>query len=211
MASKKAGVLFITVGALLLLAAFALWCYNASEQQRAGEESALLLQEVRSAIRENDAADRQQENVSAGKQDGTENLSPEMPEISIDGYLYVGYLSIPELELELPVMSEWDYNRLKIAPCRQFGSSRTDDLVIAAHNYKTHFGSLSALSSGAEIVFTDMDGIENRYLLQRIETLQPDAVESVQNSGCDLVLYTCTPSGKARVAAFCSRAVQTNE
>ena len=105
--------------------------------------------------------------------------------------------------------SEWDYNRLKIAPCRHFGSSRTDDLVIAAHNYKTHFGSLSKLRSGAEVIFTDMDGIENRYVLVRDpETLAPDAVDAVQNSGYDLVLYTCTPGGATRVVAFCDRVTE---
>ena len=129
-----------------------------------------------------------------------------MPTLLIDGYEYIGYLSIPDLELELPVMAEWDYNRLKIAPCRHFGSSGTDDLVIAAHNYKTHFGSISSLKEGAEVIFTDINGIDIRYVLAREpETLAPDAVDAVQNSGCDLVLYTCTPGGATRVAAFCDR------
>lgn len=58
-------------------------------------------------------------------------------------------------------MSEWDCSRLRIAPCRHFGSSRTDDLVIAAHNYKNHFGSLASLAVGTEIFFTDMDDISS--------------------------------------------------
>ncbi len=41
---------------------------------------------------------------------------PEMTVVEIDGYGYVGVLTIPALELELPVMSEWDAARLKIAP-----------------------------------------------------------------------------------------------
>ena len=102
-------------------------------------------------------------------------------------------------------MSEWDYDRLRVAPCRQFGSSRTDDLVIAAHNYKSHFGKLSQLLSGSVVHFTDMDGIENTYEVAKIETLPPDAVDAVQNSGYDLILYTCTPGGKTRVTVFCSR------
>ena len=37
--------------------------------------------------------------------------------------------------LELPIMSDWDYGRLKIAPCRYYGSVRGENLVLMAHNY----------------------------------------------------------------------------
>ena len=50
-----------------------------------------------------------------------------------------------------------------------------------------------------------MEGIVNTYSIQRIETLNPDAVDAVQNSGNDLVLYTCTKGGKTRVTVFCDR------
>ena len=109
-------------------------------------------------------------------------------------------------ELKLPVMSKWDYTRLQIAPCRQFGSSRTDDLVIAAHNYRNHFGRLKELAVGDSVAFTDMEGIVNTYRVEKVETLQPTEVAAVQNSGHDLVLYTCTKGGKTRVTVFCDRA-----
>ena len=114
-------------------------------------------------------------------------------------------VEIPALELKLPVMSEWDYNRLKIAPCRQFGSSRTDDLVIAAHNYQNHFGRLKDLQTGNAVIFTDMEGVINTYSIEKIETLNPSEVDAVQNSGYDLVLYTCTKGGRTRVTVFCNR------
>ena len=54
-----------------------------------------------------------------------------------------------------------------------------------------------------------MDGIENRYILVHDpETLAPDAVDAVQNSGYDLVLYTCTSGGATRVVAFCDRVME---
>ena len=52
---------------------------------------------------------------------------------------------------------------------------------------------------------TDMDGIENRYVLSVMRVLLADAVDEVKNSGYDLVLYTCTPDGTKRIAAFCDR------
>ena len=117
----------------------------------------------------------------------------------------MGYIEIPTLGLKLPVMAQWDYDRLKIAPCRQFGSSRTDDLVIAAHNYESHFGRLKELVKGDTVTFTDMEGIINTYSVEKIETLKPESVDAVENSGYDLVLYTCTLGGKTRVTAFCNR------
>ena len=58
----------------------------------------------------------------------------------------------------------------------------------------------------------DMDGIKNRYaLMKKPQTLAPDDVNAVQNSGYDLVLYTCTSGGATRVVAFCDRvAEETN-
>lgn len=209
---KKAGIIFVTLGVVLILSALLLILYNGYEDHRAGQEAELLLNDIQSAISEKTKPTIPPTSTQNGTsqatepEDESEPLPAEMPTMVIDGYEYIGYLSIPALDLELPVMAAWDYSRLKIAPCRHFGSSRTDDLVIAAHNYKTHFGSLSRLEIGAEISFTDMDGIENRYVLvKESETFSSDAVDAVQNSGHDLVLYTCTPGGATRVVVFCDR------
>lgn len=205
---KRNGIIFVIAGAVLILSALLLFLYNGYEENRAGQEAEILLDDIRSITEqktEPTTKPTEESTDTTESAETVESLDPEMPVVEIDGYEYIGYVSIPDLELELPVMAEWNYKRLKIAPCRNFGSSRTDDLVIAAHNYKTHFGSLSSLGEGAEIIFTDMDGIENRYALQRLETLAPDAVDAVRNSGYDLVLYTCTPGGATRVVAFCDR------
>ena len=206
---KKAGIIFVTLGVVLILSALLLSLYNGFEDRRAGQQAESLMDEIHSAMTEETDPTTKPTEIEIEITEPTETLPAEMPVLEINGYEYIGYLSIPDLELELPVMSEWDYNRLKVAPCRHFGSSRTDDLVIAAHNYKTHFGSLSSLEIGAEVIFTDMDGIVNRYtLMKEPETLAPDAVDAVQNSGYDLVIYTCTPGGAARVVAFCDRVTE---
>lgn len=207
---RKTGIVFIAAGAVLILSALSLFAYNKIESANAGREAESLLGAVQTLINEKISAASPSPSASAGAESSaasepTPTLPPDMPVAEIDGYGYVGYLSIPDLELELPVMSEWDYTRLRLAPCRQFGSSRTDDLVIAAHNYDRHFGLLSKLETGAEIIFTDMDGIVNRYEVALIDTLAPDRVDDVQNSGYDLVLYTCTYGGASRVTVFCSR------
>ena len=202
---KKTGIAIIAVGAVLILSALLLLLYNRYEDAHAGQEAESLLASVEGAI-------SAQEMAAPNKPESTEALSlpldPEMPVVTLGGYEYVGYVEIPTLGLKLPVMAEWDYTRLQIAPCRQFGSSRTDNLVIAAHNYDTHFGKLKELSKGDTVIFTDMEGIVSTYCIEKLETLSPDAVDTVLNSGYDLVLYTCTKGGKTRVTVFCDRAAK---
>ena len=53
-----------------------------------------------------------------------------------------------------------------------------------------------------------MEGIVSTYCVEKLETLSPDAVDAVLNSGYDLVLYTCTKGGKTRVTVFCDRAAK---
>lgn len=196
---KRADIVIIAVGAVLIQSALLLLIYNHCEDVRAGQEAESLLASVEAAI------SAQTMDVPTAAAPSPTPLDPEMPVVMLDGYEYVGYVEIPALEVELPVLADWDYDRLKIAPCRQFGSSRTDDLVIAAHNYQTHFGRLKELQEGDTIRFTDMEGIVNTYAVSKCVTLQPTEVDAVQNSGYDLVLYTCTLGGRTRVTVFCDR------
>ena len=205
---KKTGIAIVTAGAVLILSALLLLLYNRYEDANAGQEAESLLASVEAAISAqamDTTAATAPNRPDASEVPAPTPLDPEMPVVMLDGYEYVGYVEIPTLGLKLPVMAEWDYTRLKVAPCRQFGSSRTDDLVIAAHDYESHFGHLKDLSVGDTVTFTDMDGIVNTYCVEKIETLNPNEVDAVQNSGYDLVLYTCTKDGKTRVTVFCDR------
>ena len=220
---KKAGVLFISLGAVLILSALLLLLRNQWEDFRAGQDAEMQLHEIQAAVWEKvdpvtplptgPEPTSPEENCQENEPEMPPEESPEQtPAVTIDGYEYIGYLSIPDLGLELPVMADWDYERLKIAPCRHFGSSGTDDLVIAGHNYRTHFKFLSNLRAGADVFFTDINGNVNQYALAKDpELLAPDAVDAVQNSGYELVLYTCTPGRAARVVVFCDRVAQETE
>lgn len=106
---------------------------------------------------------------------------------------------------ELPVISSWDYPGLRIVPCRYTGSAYTDDLVIAAHNYASHFGRLRELSQGDSIRFTDTDGNVFDYVVSELEILEPYAVSQMTEGDWDLTLFTCTPGGQYRVTLRCNR------
>lgn len=199
---RKIGMICLILGSGFLAAAVVLLCYNTLESRNAMESSRDILTQIQSR------QEQQPEATADPYEDHVDTFDPAAKEMTvkeIGGYDYIGYLSIPVLEQELPVMSEWDYDRLKIAPCRQYGSTKTDDLVIAAHNYASHFGRLSQLRAGDLLTFTDMDAEVVVYEVIAVDVLDPTAVDAVKNSDFDLVLYTCTYGGENRIAVFCNQ------
>lgn len=133
------------------------------------------------------------------------NPHMKMPVVEKDGQAYIGVLEIPSLDLTLPVISEWNYARLKKAPCRYAGSAYTDNLVISAHNYKAHFGRIKELDRGSLVAFTDADGNRFEYQVVLKETLSPGDVKEMKSGEFDLSLFTCTVGGSHRVTVRCDR------
>ena len=186
------------LGAGLVIAALLLFGWNQWEAWRAEQFTGTALPALIEESRKSASGD-------------LVSLDPDMTEVMIDGYGYIGYLSIPSLNLELPVMSEWDYARLRISPCRYFGSTKTGNLVIAAHNYTRHFGLLSELSPGNTVYFTDMDGIVTRYTVAEVDVLAPTDVEKMTDGKYELTLFTCTYGGRSRVTVRCDQVEQDAE
>ena len=119
---------------------------------------------------------------------------------------YIGVLDIPALSLTLPVLKEWDYPSLNVAPCRYAGSVYADGFVIAAHNYDSHFGRIGSLSTGDSVRFTDIDGNVFDYSVAAIETLDHYATDDMKSDDWSLSLFTCTLGGQYRVTVRCDRA-----
>ena len=193
---RKAGITCKTLGILLLIAAMLLLAYNRWDNRRAGQVAAV----IRDALEEAEEEEQTFDEGSSG--DG------EMDTIEVDGYEYIGTLSIPGFGLELPVMAEWSYPGLKVAPGCYTGSVRTDDLIICGHNYDRHFGNLKNLEAGDAVTFTDVNGNVFDYLVEEVMILQPADVEEMveqTSNGWDLTLFTCTIGGRARVTVRCIR------
>lgn len=188
------GMISIGLGAVLVSLALLLLIYNQKEDKDAGAASDEVLEQLQEEL---------ESPVSELSDTETGLPSLDMKTVEIDGHDYIGYLSIPALGIELPVMSEWSYPNLKIAPCREVGSVNTRDLVIAGHNYRRHFGSLKELVPGDAVMFTDMNCITTAYQVETIEILQPTQVEEMRAEEWDLTLYTCTYGGKTRITVRC--------
>ena len=143
---SRKGIYLIGGGLLLIAAALCLVIFNMADSWRAGWESSRILAEME--IGET-VEFPEKEN---GEEEGT------VPVISVDGNFYIGVLELPDRGLELPVMEEWSYPNLRIAPCRYKGTAQDGDLIIAGHNYDRHFGCLRNLEEGELVRFTDVKG-----------------------------------------------------
>lgn len=190
-------------GLLLIAAALALAAYNVIDAQRAARSAAQALE----ALSQTTAVSAAEPEEASADDAPAYLADPEMPmpTVSFDGNDYIGRVDIPSLGLSLPVISEWSYPRLKIAPCRYTGSAYLDNLIIAAHNYSSHFGNLNRLNTGDTVTFTDVDGNQFTYAVSLIEDLPGTAIEEMQAGEWDLTLFTCTLGGRSRVTVRCER------
>jgi len=213
----KAGNICIFLGTALVFGALILFLHNQQEACLAREASSAHLEQLVKLINNT-------ENNSSQDTSGEDGDSPmdyfvpeipeelltakdlEMSEVVVDGNSYIGYLTLPTLNLELPILSDWDEDLLQIAPCRYYGTLRGNDLVLMAHNYSSHFGKISRLRQGDPVVFVDVDGHATRYEVVAQDILGPYSGKELTSGKFDLALFTCTYSGKRRVAVYCDRA-----
>lgn len=203
MSRRNGAAILISIGCLFLIAALTLGGYNLWDDHRAEQTVSGILEQL---PKNQPEPEQKPEPVP----DYLLNPDMDMPTVEIDGYLYIGKVSIPSLNLELPVMDAWDYTRMKIAPCRYTGTAYRPGFVICAHNYASHFGRLKNLAPGDAVTFTDMAGNEFSYEVAEVETLAPTAVEEMKSEDWDLTLFSCTVGGRARVTVRC-RQIKTGE
>ena len=204
----KTGTILILLGLALLSGAMALYLHNDREDRAAAEASRNLMPQLVETIIQR--TETPLEPTTSSVENHVSNLvvPPEertMPVVEVDGYGYIGFISIPSLGLELPVMSDWSYPQLQISPCRYTGDSNRDNLVIMAHNYAHHFGGLSQLREGDIVAITDMNAKTITYTVVALDVLQPAAVDEMTAGDYDLTLFTCTYGGKSRVTVRCIR------
>ena len=195
------------LGLLFIAGALGLVIYNHHESERAGRSSAAALSILLSAIEENEA-DRDPSLDAEFIYADQSRIYPEMDTEEIDGNLYIGVLEIPALDISLPVMADWDYAKLTVAPCRYAGSYYTKDLVISGHNYPEHFSPLKSVGLGTDVYFTNVNGAVYHYKVTNREIVQPTAIEEMITGDWDLTLFTCTTGGRTRCAVRCRLATE---
>lgn len=213
---NKIWKILVISGVTLILSAILLCVYNLHESNKAFEKSQTALSGLKALIPdipekpEETYADYLKKIEENSKRNVFEEFEeshptdtePEMPSVQLDGRYYCGYLTLDSLGLELPVLNNWSYANLNVAPCRYEGTPQTHNFIIAAHNYNSHFGQIKYLSEGDEIIFTDCLGEKYHYTVTYTEYIDGYSVEQMsenKNSSWDMTLFTCTLNGQSRV------------
>ena len=183
---SKRGIVLLACGCVLLLGAVGWLGYNVWEDRHAGQQASALLEKVSQQI-----------------QNG--NVAENADTVTVEENTFYGVVSVEAIGVELPVLHEWSYPNLKQAPCRYSGSIASNDCIIAAHNYDSHFGDLGRLRIGDIVTFTDVHGTVHRYSVCEVVSLDGYNVSDMQAGDWAFTLFTCTKSGKQRVTVRCER------
>lgn len=185
---RKIGKKLLIAGVICVAVALTFFTYNRITDYQASQFTSSVMVEIKDYI-EKEKTDKKTGNSS----------------VLFRNYNFMGYIIIPKLNLTLPVMSDWNYDKLNVSPCRYSGSVLTGDLVIAAHNYSSHFGNLYRLEKGDEVTFTDIEGQEYKYEVVLTDTLNPVEVNKMTSGEYAMSLFTCNWTGSARITIRCNR------
>ena len=204
--SKPVSLIFVTLGSLMILSAIALAAWNIYTDNKGNEAAQAILSELKEKIPQ--ASDNSDGYSSEISQDDFEQAQAETY-LEIDGKKYMGIISIPDIDLELPVMYEWTDENSQNAPCRYSGSVKNSDLIIAAHNYTSFFKRLDELNSLDKIFFTECNGKIHTYEVVNTDLIGGENVDGMKagSDEWDLTLFTCTWSGWSRITV---RAVEVD-
>lgn len=199
---KRFGSLFLICGALFLAAALALTAYNLWDDCRAADSASDALAGLREEL---SLPPLSSASAAAPAAAVVPDAELDMPTVALEERRYLGILEIPSVSLALPVFSSCSSADLRIAPCRYFGSVYKNDLVIAGHNYRSHFGKLRNVAIGDSVFFTDAEGSVFRYAVIDAEILRASASSDMVAGDWDLTLFTCSPGGETRFTLRCAR------
>ena len=191
---QKRGCGLVLLGMILILLSLFLHITQERQDQIAGENASTLLQQLELS------------RISLELPEENEALEPTLPTVMAEkeylGYSMIGTLRVPSVSIELPVLSQWSYELLNVAPCRYFGSIPEGNMILMGHNYKSHFTPLHDVEEGAAVEFEDVNGIVYHYTVAKIETLHKNDGELLP-SEYPLTLFTCTRGGQNRVVIRC--------
>lgn len=181
----------IILGILCILLSITLYIKNKYQELDTGKKSKEILDIIETKINVSD-----KEEIKSNTEDLVLNIS---------GYDYIGVISIPSLNIKLPIMRETDYDRLAISPCKYYGNINTNDLVLCAHDYVNQFGKISNLKEDDIVIITDVLGNNYVYKVVLTEELNPTEITNMIDSPFDLTLYTCSYGALKRITVRCNR------
>lgn len=182
---NKIGKWLVCIGILLIVLALFEYTKDSYEDYSASKSSEEALEEITDYI------------INTNDEVKIEELSSTNKNIEEN---YIGIITIPDINIELPVYNNWSYDNLRKAPAVYYGSISENNLVICGHSYRSHFKKLNKLKSGNTIVITDINN--NKYVYQVVmsEVINPYDSDEMVESEFDLTIFSCYNGGTERIA-----------
>ena len=181
---KTLVVILRCLGITLILLALGITIYNLAVDYLSGKKAKVILDKLDAQIEDRSSADTNHEDDSNTK----------MPAIDIDGKNYIGIITIPSINIKLPVLEEYSEKNMKIAPVLYKGTIYQKNAIIAAHSYASQFKYIQKLKIGDQVLFEDIDGHFFKYEVIKKERLSTSDVDLMESGEWDLTLFTCTTS-----------------
>jgi len=208
---SRIGKILIVLGCCCVIAAAAFYMYNqwvsnraaSASEELTGTLSALMAASATSAPEDEDD-DPLLDAAEAEATPAADTADGELATVNVDGYDVIGVISIPAIDRELAVISEWSYPNLQISACRYSGAP-AGQLIILAHNFQRHFGLINELQPGDAVTFTDVEGNVYDYEVTGTEIKGKYELQDILSGDWDLTLFTCTYGGANRVVVRCER------
>lgn len=172
----------------MVLSSIALVGINYYEGVNAEKSSALIL-----------------ENIEKVQKD--EKVTNEVKTLKLDGNNYIGTVTIPSINLNLPINASYSYDKLKKSPCLYYGILNTKNFVICAHSYAKHFKYIGQLKNDDIVIITDLNNNSYYYQVEMIEEIESTNIDKMLNSDFDLTLFTCSNSGLTRITVRCNKII----
>lgn len=205
---NKLSKIFLVTGALLICSALALVIFNVTKSKSCYQKSQQVMVEIKKNMPAEFIADKNQQTFDDIVGIGDEDNNSQIDEyIEIDGNKFLGFIRIEKINLELPVMLDWSYEKMDTSPCIYDGSIQDDNLIVMAHNYSGFFIDLDELSSGDLVELVMCSGEVFRYEVTNTQLIRGDDRETLlsDNDQWDLTLFTCNYTGRNRVVVRTAR------
>lgn len=184
MKRKYISIISKIIGIVLILSGIGLISYNLITDYISGKNSKEVLKELEVQL---------EEKIPPTDSDIID-VNKEMDTIDVNGNKYIGIISIPSVDIKLPVINEYSKQNIKIAPVLYKGSIYKNNAIIIAHNTQSHFRKIQNLNIGDKVTFIDVNGNEFNYEVIKKENISEKDTKIMEEGEWDLTLFTCTSS-----------------
>ena len=182
-------VIILLAGVLLIAAVVIYFSVNAIESAKARKQNEQILDRINTFI---------PEPHQGIVEEGRDNF---MPVLSIDGTDYIGIITVPAYNTELPVASVWNEKNSKRLITRYFGTLQEGNLVLGADNAYGLFDFSKEITKDDRIFFTDMEGIIYSYVVEDVIHTRNISEENLTYDG--LTIFIRSKASSNCIVVYC--------